>query len=336
MRPVKLTQLGEFGLIDLLEQEFARCATDIEISIGDDTAAWRTRGLALATTDTLVQDVHFRFGTTSWRDLGWKSLAVNLSDVGAMGGQPQYALLTFGLNDSIPVEGILEVARGLADAGCEFAASIVGGDIVASPRAMFITVALYGLVPEDGLGPPLRRSTARPGDLVAVTGGLGRSAAGLRLLSEGTPVSAEVRAELVRAHNRPWPRVREGQVLRRVGVRTAIDISDGLAGDVGHIARWSGVGVRLAAAQLPVAVSVRVAFPADALSLALFGGEEYELVFVAHPDTMDAARAELALLGTPSTVVGEITAEPRGKVVLLSPEGRQETVERGGYDHFRG
>jgi len=333
---VKVANIGEFGLIDLLRRQFVGPAPGVVVGIGDDAAAWRAAGLALATTDTMVEDVHYRPATITWEELGWKALAVNLSDVAAMGGQPQYALLTLGLREDAAVDDLLALAHGLAAAGREFATAIVGGDVVASPRATFITVALYGTVPDDGLGPPLLRSAARPGDRVAVTGSLGRSAAGLKLLHGERQAPPEVLAELRRAHNHPWPRVREGQALRAAGVRAALDISDGLAGDVGHMAQLSGVAVRLWAERLPVHPYVAQVFGEEALPLALFGGEEYELVFAAPPGIMTAASTALARLGTETTVVGEVAEAPAGEVLLAWPDGREATLERGGWDHFRG
>ncbi|MHB1133211.1 MAG: thiamine-phosphate kinase [Chloroflexota bacterium] len=333
---MKVSQVGEFGLIDLLHREFGSAAPGVVIHIGDDCAAWRASGTAVATTDTVVEDVHFRFRTITWQELGWKSLAVNLSDIGSMGGKPQYALLTLGLSDDVELEGLLEMARSLAACGRQFGTSVVGGDIVASPRAFFVTVALYGQVPDDGLGLPLSRAGARAGDLVGVTGYVGRSAAGYRVLNEATSASPAATTELRRAHNQPWPRVREGQVLRTAGVRACIDISDGLAGDFGHIAEISRVGVRLHGEALPIHPFVREVFPEEALALGLFGGEEYELGFAAPPAVMARAMAELQAMGTPATVIGEIVSDHPGKVVLREHDGKERLVEKGGFDHFRG
>lgn len=332
---MRVKEIGEFGLIDLLQREFDFPVGGLVVGIGDDCAVWQGNGLVVATTDTVVEDVHFRTSTITWEELGWKSMAVNLSDVGSMGGQPRYALLTLGLREDAEVEDVLSLARGMAAACREFDTAIVGGDVVASPRATLVTVALYGVIPEDGNGPPLLRSTARPGDIVAVTGSLGRSAAGYRLLNEGAHASPEVAAELRRAHNKPFPRVREGIALRKAGVRTAQDISDGLAGDIAHIAQASGVGVRLWAEHVPVHPFVDEVFRADAFDLALFGGEEYELVFTAPPDVIEAARSALADLGTQVVAVGEVLAEPAGKVLLAWPDGREAVLQGGGYDHFR-
>ncbi len=335
MLGVKVSEVGEFGLIDLLRKEFGATAPGVTVQNGDDCAAWRTAGTALATTDTMVEDVHFRFRTITWDELGWKALAVNVSDIASMGGSADYALLTLGLSEAASVPDLLQMARSLADCGREFGTAVIGGDIVSSPKAFFVTVALYGHVPDDGLGPPLTRSAARVGDQVAVTGWLGRSAAGFRALNETVSDPAAALAELRRAHNRPWPRLREGQALRAAGVQACIDISDGLAADVGHIAEMSGLGVRLRAELLPVSPQVSRVFPADALTLALYGGEEYELAFAAPPAVTARAAAEIGRLGTPVTVVGEVVANHPGKVYLLWPNGREEIVGKGGFDHFR-
>jgi thiamine-monophosphate kinase len=336
MLGVRVSDVGEFGLIELLQKELGVSAPGITVPNGDDCAAWQASGTALATTDTMVEDVHFRFRTITWDELGWKALAVNVSDIASMGGSSDYALLTLGLSDSVNVPDLLAMARSLAACGREFSTAVVGGDIVSSPRAFFLTVALYGHVADDGLGQPMTRSAARVGDQVAITGWLGRSAAGYRVLNETVAGPAAALAELRRAHNRPWPRLREGQALRAAGVRACVDVSDGLVADLGHIAEMSGLGIRLRVESLPLSPDVRRVWPADALHLALSGGEEYELAFTASATVMARAVAAVERLRTPVTVVGEVVAEHPGKVVLLWQDGREETAGKGGFDHFRG
>ncbi len=298
--PMLVSELGEFGLIDRLQAVFTREAPGLEVGIGDDCAVWRCHGLMVATTDTLVEDVHFRTNTISWSDLGWKSLAVNLSDVGSMGARPLYALLTLGLR----------------------------------------SVTLHGVVEEEQNGPPLLRDAARPGQLVSVTGSLGRSAAGLCVLGEPTaewdePL-ASARAALVRAHNRPYPRVREGMALRRLGVRVGQDVSDGPLGDLKHIAERSRVGIEVDAALIPVDRNVETVYPQEALALALTGGEEYELLFAAEPALMAVAQSELSAMGTRATVIGRVVEGPAGAVVVRNQQGEALEFRRGGYDHFAG
>ena len=329
--------LGEFGLIARLNAMVTRerggpdngAAFDFRLLVdtGDDTAAWQTGAATeLATTDTVVEGIHFTRETTPWRDLGWKALAANISDIAAMGGQPLYALITLGLPPETAVADIEELYRGLLDIGNRYGAAIVGGDIVRSP-VLFITVALTGL----RAGPPLRRATARPGDQIAVTGWLGNSGGGLKLLLEKPAVAATAADFLIQAHRRPEPAVAAGQILAQGGVVTAMDVSDGLADDLSKLCLASGVAARLYAGQMPIHPGLRSAFPADCLALALHGGEDYVLLFTAPPPVM--ART-MPLLSAEAAVIGEIVAGPAGQVTLVSPEGGAEVIGRAGWDHF--
>ena len=221
-------EMGEFALIDRLARYIEPrnralasaldpARTAIEIGIGDDAAAWSTAaGTTVATTDTLVDGVHFIAGQISWVDLGWKSMAVNLSAVGAMGCLPTYALVTLGLHESLSVEGLEEMYAGMLDACEKSGGMIAGGDIVRSP-VFFVTVAMEGMASAGERDPSksvlLRRDAASPGDLIAVTGHLGCAAGGLKLLSDApvspghTSPALEVFAHLTQAQFRPTPRV---------------------------------------------------------------------------------------------------------------------------------
>ena len=329
--------LGEFGLIERLNamvigerggpDNGAAFAFRLLVDTGDDTAAWQTGAATeLATTDTVVEGIHFTRETTPWRDLGWKALAANISDIAAMGGQPLYALITLGLPPKTAVADIEELYRGLLDIGNRYGAAIVGGDLVRSP-VLFITVALTGL----RAGPPLRRDTARPGDQVAVTGWLGNSGGGLKLLLEKPALAATAADFLIQAHRRPEPAVAAGQILAQGGVVTAMDVSDGLADDLSKLCLASGVAANLSAVQMPIHPMLRSAFPADCLALALHGGEDYVLLFTAPPPVMDKV---MPLLSPGAAVIGEIVAGPAGQVTLVDPEGGAEVISRAGWDHF--
>ena len=329
--------LGEFGLIERLNARVTReragpdngAAYDFRLLVdtGDDTAAWQTGAATeLATTDTVVEGIHFTRETTPWRDLGWKALAANISDIAAMGGQPLYALITLGLPPETAVADIEELYRGLLDIGNRYGAAIVGGDLVRSP-VLFVTVALTGL----RAGPPLRRDTARPGDQVAVTGWLGNSGGGLKLLLEKPALSESAAAFLIQAHRRPEPAVAAGQILAQGGVVTAMDVSDGLADDLSKLCLASGVAAQLSAGQMPIHPLLRSAFPADCLALALHGGEDYVLLFTAPPPVMDKV---MPLLPDGAAVIGEIVAGPAGQVTLVDPEGGAAIIGRAGWDHF--
>ena len=329
---MNVSQLGEFGLIQLLDKLIHRHGpgpADLLIDIGDDAAAWRTKDeVALATTDTLVENVHFLRRKSTWQDVGWKALAVNLSDIAAMGGIPTYALVTLGLPKDTQVATVEQLYEGMLEIAKAHNVAIVGGDIVGAPIVV-VTVALMGRVP---IGRPiLRRSTAQPGDLVAVTGYLGSSAAGLRIPQDPSD-SDQATITLIRnAHLRPQPRVHEGQRLVECGVRTAIDLSDGLLSDLTHICEQSHLGARVWADRVPVHPLVAQALGTQATRMALAGGEDYELLFTAPSAVMEAT---IKGLGIPVTVVGEMVAGPP-QVTLLDSAGKIIEWQDGGWDHFR-
>ena len=225
-------------IADVLEVGHPGNSRGVLLDIGDDTAAWKPgSAVELVTTDTMVEDVHFRIETTSYRDLGWKALAINLSDIAAMGGVPRYALVSLGLSPDTEGESVVEMYRGMKEIGEEFGCRVIGGDTVGAP-CMMINVTLIGEA--IGSGEFLRRDGARAGDLIAVTGWLGSSGAGFRVLNGDIDVSGDVRGRLEAAHNRPIPRVAEGQALLRAGVRAAMDLSDGLMSDLPKMCAKSG------------------------------------------------------------------------------------------------
>jgi thiamine-monophosphate kinase len=330
---MKVEELGEFGLIARLASRVAQRApqgrgpTSLLLGIGDDAAAWATDGsVELCTTDTMVQGVHFTLEHAAWADVGWKALAVNLSDIAAMGGAPLYAVVTLGLPPDTPVEDVEALYDGMLECGAAHGGTIVGGDVVRSPVA-FITVAMMGTTP----GPLLTRSAARPGQQVAVTGALGASGAWLAALRQKTHLDPGVAATLRRAHLRPEPRIEAGQRLRLAGVRCAIDISDGLVADLRQVCRASGAAARLDAENIPIHPAARRSFPHQCLDLALSGGEEYELLFTAPPDTIHALQRQLP---NGATVVGEILDGPAGQITVVGPDGELD-LKSGGWDHFR-
>ena len=338
--------LGEFELIDRLAAVIAT-ANERRIAqigergfrmlcaIGDDAAAWHApSGTRVLTTDTMVERVHFDLRYTNWRDLGWKCLATNISDIAAMGCVPTWATVTLGLRPDLSVIGLEDLYKGMMELTAECGGAIVGGDIVKSP-VFFISVALEGAATSGSSNPLLLRDDAVPGDLIAVTGHLGSSGGGLRLLLSGADAPAAhadpAAAHLKRAHNRPMPRVQAGVSLAQQGVRCAMDISDGLVDDLGKLCRASGVHAQVHAPSLPVDARLKAAFPADWLTLALGGGEDYELLFTAPPEVMrEAAHATDA----PITVIGEILAGEPG-VTVLDARNEPLDIASGGWDHFR-
>ncbi len=316
-------------IADVLEVGHPGDSRGVVLDIGDDTAAWKPGSdVELATTDTMVEDVHFRTGTTSYRDLGWKALAINLSDIAAMGGVPRYALVSLGLSPDTEGESVVELYRGMKEIGEEFGCRVIGGDTVGAP-CMMINVTLIGEA--MGSGEFLRRDGARAGDLIAVTGWLGSSGAGFRVLNGDANVSGDVRERLEAAHNRPNPRVSEGQALLRAGVRAAMDLSDGLMSDLPKMCAMSGVEARVSISNLPVPGDVREVFGPEAMTLALTAGEDYELLVVGSREALERAAEEIAL---PLTVIGEMVEGEAGVVTLLGDDGLPVEAPKSGWEHF--
>ncbi|MCH8815782.1 MAG: thiamine-phosphate kinase, partial [Chloroflexi bacterium] len=227
---VKVSEIGEFGLIERLAAKVAQTpGKDLIVGIGDDAAVWRAGDRAIiATTDTLVEGVHF-LPSVPPRDVGWKSLAVNVSDIAAMGGCPTFALVTLALPSDSEVTELEEMYSGLRLCADAYGVEVVGGDVVSAPQVS-ITVALMGeAVIHSGEPLLLRRDAARPGDVIAVTGTLGGSAGGLRRLQDG----ATADEPLARVHLQPEPPLETGATAIEAGIVCAIDVSDGLLRDIG-------------------------------------------------------------------------------------------------------
>lgn len=338
-----VSEIGEFTLIDLLARE---CGVSfgpgmgvpprpgLLVDIGDDAAVSAPRhSAALWTTDCLVAGQHFLPDKTCWRDVGWKALTVNLSDIAAMGGEPNLALAGLLLPSDFSVEDVVETYRGIQDAAQAFGVTVAGGNVSRAP-VFAISIALSGWALTSSLGQPrlLRRNGARLGDLLAVTGTFGDSAAGLELARSSAVAQTGPDAFLKQRYDRPEPRVTIGKLAVDLGLRCAIDISDGLVQDLGHVARASGVALRLDANRVPVSEALTSRFPARALGLALTGGGDYELALIAPPPAMEAllqAQTEVAL-----TVIGEVVAgDPH--VAVIDERGQEIPLGSQGWDHFK-
>ncbi|HYS16077.1 MAG TPA: thiamine-phosphate kinase [Candidatus Binatia bacterium] len=327
----------ERRLIEIIRRA-ARRAPAVRVGIGDDCAVLEpTAGsLLLATTDLLIEDVHFRRRWATPTDIGWKSLAVNLSDIAAMGGRPRWALIALACPEAVSLDEAEAFYAGVQALATEHDVAIVGGDTAASPRGWIVNVTLLG----DAVQAPLVRSTAGIGHVIAVTGSLGRSAAGLALL-EAIPgpggVGSDARADVTTAHLRPRPRTREGQWLAEAGgVTSMIDLSDGLATDLGHLCEESGVGARIDLGRVPVDATVHAvarALDRNALAWATGGGEDYELLLTCVPEAFDRLAGGLArATGTRLSPVGETTPAAEG-IRYLDAGGKAVSV-RPGFEHF--
>jgi len=338
---VRVRDVGEFQLIDLLTNalpEEVRSGPDLVVGIGDDAAIWQpTAGeQIIVTTDSLIEGIHFRTDWTDWESLGHKSLAVNLSDLAAMGGDPHLAVVTLGLRGDERVDDLTALYRGLGELARRLGVSIAGGDIVRSPRALMIHVTALG---ETRGARFLSRSGARPGDLIGVTGTLGAAAAGLSLLEldDSDPRRRATTApQLIEAHLRPEPRVRVGAELLEHGATAAMDLSDGLLGDLPKILKASGVSARLDVAAIPVAAAVRALFPDRWRDLAMRGGEDYELLFTVAPDDWESLESAVQAIGGTVSRIGEITVRgENGPVIeLVDEDGSSTIVTPGAFDHF--
>lgn len=316
---------GEAGLLALLRRRFPPIAPDVLAGIGDDAAIVRIRGHLLVTKDLLVEGHDFRRDRHPPRLLGRKSLHVNLSDIAAMGGRPHYAVLGLGLPDDLPLDWVEAFLDGFGEAGAAAGTALVGGDLSGAP-VVFISVTVLGTARS-----PVRRSGARPGDLLWVSGTLGDAAEGLRLLEAGEASSADpdVRA-LIGAQLDPSPPLALGPVLAARKLATAmIDLSDGLALDLDRLCAESRVGAVLEEARIPLSPALKTR-ASDPVRSALHGGEDFQLLFTAKPD--DSPRLEALGRKHRLTRIGRITA--RRGLVRVDASGRRSALPALGFLHF--
>lgn len=352
---MRLSAIGEFGLIDRIRKGGLAMAPGVRVGIGDDAAILEPSpgNLLVATTDLLIEGVHFRREFASPYAIGWKAMAVNVSDIAAMGGIPRHALVALAVPQEVPVEFLEEFYRGLREEGARDQVEIVGGDTSSSPSGMVFSLALLGEVERDRY---MIRGGAKAGDTIWVTGRLGVSAAGLAALEAGFRVTGEgaggitgpgverlaaeereALVEAIRAHLFPTPRVKEGRALAIAGVVSAmIDLSDGLASDLGHILTESGVSAKVYRERLPLHPSTEIVgrlLGQDPWGYALQGGEDYELLFTS-PKELPMVEGALAGEGfAVPTLIGEVIQGEEGGF-LIDSFGRSNPL-RGGYDHFR-
>lgn len=321
--------INEFEMIATLEQRFSKPSAGVEIGIGDDGAVVSAGGGLrwVFTTDALVEDVHFERHQITAKQLGHKALAVNLSDLAAMGAEPRHALVAVTLPEDISDDFVEELTEGIDTLAREHRVSIVGGNISRSP-VITVTITAVGSL----AGPPLLRSGGSPGDVLLVTGPLGSSALGLDLLRQGREPRDEEERALIAQHLTPAPKVAVGQALRLIAT-SGIDISDGLAQDAGHLSRASHCGARISLEALPLspAYDRLTQDLEDRWRPALAGGEDYELLLSLPKTMVHTAQMTANQVGTILHEIGELLAGDG--VVLVAPDGSERPAPSG-WVHF--
>ena len=334
---MSLKEIGEFGFIDRISRGCLIRPEGVVTAIGDDAAALQVESgrLQLVTTDLLVERVHFLREATSGFNLGYKSLAVNLSDIAAMGGSAREAFVSIGIPDDCPLEFLDDLYRGMQHLAAAFNVNILGGDTTGSKQDLIINVVVTGTVERAQM---LLRSSAQVGDIIFSTGFLGDSRAGLHLILQSMPADTPALRALFDAHVLPKPYLREGSFLAAAGgVHAAIDVSDGLSSDLGHILRASGVGARLDARQIPISSHLQQfcdRFGFEPIQYALAGGEDYTLLCTADSKEADRIRKDYqATFDQPLHPLGEIT--DTGRMELTGPDDRLQDITPSGWDHFK-
>jgi thiamine-monophosphate kinase len=332
---VKLKEIGEFGFIDRFTPWFRDLIKDNQIGIGDDCAIISVSDTEdwLVTTDLLMEDIHFlRNAITPWQ-LGYKSLAVNLSDIAAMGGSPIGSFLSIGIPEDIEVENLDAFMKGYHELSEKYHVPLLGGDTTKSLIHLAINVCVIGKCPK---GKAKKRSMAQAGDIIYVTGNLGDSAAGLKILLEKPALSAECDF-LLEKHYKPEPRIKEGLFLSSFPeVHAMMDISDGIASDLFHILKASGKKATVETDKLPLSKEL-IKFAEeqhwDMIELATAGGEDFELLLTVDPEKSSMLESDfLNYFGTPLFPIGTIfDGDPH---VQWMKDGIEYQFSKSGFNHF--
>jgi thiamine-monophosphate kinase len=292
---MRISLLGEFGLIDIIRKRNPIKDRNVVAGIGDDTAVVKktSNKYILMTTDTIVENVHFKLNSSTFYELGWRVLAVNISDIAAMGGIPKYALVTLGLKKNMKVAEINEFYSGMKALARKYKIDIVGGDIVSSPKSLFFTVDLFGVADKV-----IKRNGARVGDAIVSIGAMGGAAARKY------------------HHLMPKPMIKESRLAARYAT-AMIDNSDGLSRCLIEICRASKVGARINSSGIPVARRATI-------KQALHGGEDYNLV-------LTVPKSKVRLIKG-AVIIGEITKNR--SIVMIDRSGKEKIILDKGYEHF--
>ena len=328
--------MGEFELLAKLRERLPQAGPRVKLGSGDDAAVTVPGGATATSVDAIVDGVHFRREESGLDTVGRKALATALSDLAAMGAEAGEAYVVLGAPPDLGEDGFLTLLDGMLDLAAETGTTLAGGDVTRAPALTLAVTVVGHAASAEAL---VSRGGARPGDVLALTGEIGAAAAGRLLLDDPDLAQAvsEDTAERLRARQLdPTPRLRSGLALAAAGATAMIDLSDGLAGDAGHLARASGVALEIDAAALPLAkgvAEVAAAAGRNPLRLAVSGGEDYELLAALPAEQLGDAPTAIGDAGeTTLTPLGQIAAGEG--VVIRQPGG--EPLEAAGYDHFAG
>lgn len=331
---MKLKDIGEFGFIERIRKGCLIRDKNVIRGIGDDCCVFSTSGeiATLLTTDMLVERIHFLLGAISPYQLGRKSLAVNMSDIAAMGGTPREAVISIAVPDTVDLAFLDDFYDGMKSIAEEFEVNLLGGDTTSSPEHLVVNVALVGEARVDEI---LYRSGAEVGDLIFLTGPVGSSAAGLDILLKGRGVDDG--DDLVEAHHDPYPHVKEGRIIASMKVANSlIDVSDGVAADLGHICTESKLGAIIEEEMIPTTEEFRAyceRFNEDANRLSLHVGEDYVLLGTVPAEAEADLREALRSQDCEFYPIGRTVSEAGLKLKVY--DGSIKVIGASGWDHFK-
>ena len=335
-----IEKIGEYGLIRRIQSKFPAENQSIVCGIGDDAAVINPSAgkLLLLSTDTLREDIHFRKRYCTFYDIGWKAVAVSISDIAAMGGIPKYLLFSIAVPSRTSVKDLDSLLNGVADITTRYNVSLVGGNVSRAKGGVSIDTTVIG---ELAKGKGVFRSGASVGDLIYVTGRIGNSAMAFSLLKSSFDIHSRLykqNASFISCHLRPVPRVREGVILGTHRLASAmIDISDGLLKDLGHICEQSKVGANIHNKSVPlpgIPDRLKGRLTKDPVSYALYGGEDYELLFTVKRKDKERLEKICKQEAIDATCIGEIVPENKG-ISIVAEDGIEKVLNIEGYDHFR-
>ena len=333
-----LSKIGEFGLIHRIKELTQQHSNkNIVVGIDDDAAAIRItdNDILLLTTDTMVEGIHFDLSYFTFEQLGQKIMAINISDIAAMGGRPLYALVALSIPPSVAVTSIEELYQGIIKMGKKYDVSIVGGDTTSTTHNIHISISLIGYTNTEKL---TLRSGAQEGDVICITGYLGMSKAGLRVLKNKHLFNQNKFEKLIFKHLTPEPRIQESQfIIQNANIHSMIDISDGLLSDLDHICILSGVGAELYSKKIPLhklAKEVACTLDESLLDYSFNGGEDFELLLILSEIDYEKIKHNFKdRFGINLNNIGFITKKEQGFKVM-DDVGNIVPINNSGYNHF--